>query len=131
MKNRKTGLLQSTCRACKSTYNTEWHAKNRVRHTAQIKAGKARLLAGHRELIDGLKRGNPCADCGLVFHPCAMDFDHVRGQKIDHVSKLSASAISRKRILDELAKCELVCANCHRVRTYNRMREERVSAQQR
>lgn len=54
----------------------------------------------------------PCLDCGISFHPNAMDFDHVRGQK---VSPVSASARFKDR-LKEIIKCELVCSNCHRLR---------------
>ena len=65
-----------------------------------------------RRLIIGLK-AVPCADCLGVFHYCQLDFDHVRGVKLGSVSQMK----SRQAILDEAAKCEVVCANCHRKRT--------------
>ena len=57
----------------------------------------------------------PCRDCGLKFSPVAMDFDHVRGVKVATVSQMNS--FSWGRIIVELAKCDLVCANCHRIRT--------------
>ncbi len=48
-----------------------------------------------------------------------MDFDHVRGQKHKNVAEL-ISTLSKKKIDEEIAKCEIVCSNCHRVRTHNR-----------
>jgi len=48
-----------------------------------------------------------------------MDFDHVRGNKITEVSALLGFA-SLERLQLEIAKCDLVCANCHRVRTRKR-----------
>lgn len=76
-----------------------------------------------RALIDNLKSG-PCADCGGTFDPVCMDFDHRDGtKKSTDVSKLSGS--SEKRLLEEASKCDVVCANCHRIRTY-RLRDHRA-----
>lgn len=58
---------------------------------------------------------SPCVDCGLSFHPCCMDFDHVRGDKVLVISKMFTC--SWERVLQEIEKCDLVCANCHRIRT--------------
>lgn len=74
------------------------------------KPGKNPLDA-RRKLISTLKNV-PCTDCGDVFHYSQMDFDHVRGEKIDVVSHMSS-----KEIPLEAAKCDVVCANCHRERT--------------
>ena len=63
-----------------------------------------------------LERG--CADCGYDEDPAALDFDHVSGMKLGAVSRMLNQAIDR--ILDEIEKCEVVCANCHRVRTVSR-----------
>lgn len=73
------------------------------------------------ECLDWLreyKESNPCTDCGEHFHFAAMEFDHVRGEKYTNIARMKM--MSRSRILEEIEKCELVCANCHRVRTYNR-----------
>jgi hypothetical protein len=67
-----------------------------------------------------LKANKPCADCGGTFHPQAMVWDHLPGaEKRGDVSHL-ARRIGKERILAEIAKCELVCANCHAVRTFDR-----------
>lgn len=69
------------------------------------------------DYINAIK-ANPCVDCGGKFHPAAMDFDHCGVKKLGGVARLVVSA-SFDRIKAEIDKCELVCANCHRVRTYN------------
>lgn len=69
-----------------------------------------------RRLVLGLKEGQPCTDCGGLFHPCQMDFDHAEGGKSGCVSRMTSTA----RIREEAAKCDLVCANCHRKRTQER-----------
>jgi hypothetical protein len=59
----------------------------------------------------------PCLDCGGVFPPEVMQFDHVRRPKVMAVSHMVAKLWDRDRIAQEIAKCELVCANCHQIRT--------------
>lgn len=63
-------------------------------------------------------KSHPCADCGGSFHTEAMDFDHVRSPKLDRVANMWRYA--RITVLAEIAKCDLVCANCHRIRTESR-----------
>jgi hypothetical protein len=46
-----------------------------------------------------------------------MDFDHVRGQKVDGISVMMNTR-SLAAVQEEMAKCEIVCANCHRIRTW-------------
>lgn len=64
-----------------------------------------------------LLKSNPCTDCNNNFPPCALDFDHLMNKQ-----NLVSSLWNRKEsvILEEISKCELVCANCHRIRTFNR-----------
>jgi hypothetical protein len=70
------------------------------------------------KLVTKLK-DRPCKDCGVRYPPFVMDFDHVaeRGQKWKNVSQI----LSPKSVKKEVAKCDLVCANCHRFRTHNRI----------
>ncbi len=53
-----------------------------------------------------------------------MEFDHL-GDKIMDIARMTNSGCSVERLLAEVAKCELVCANCHRVRTWNRTNEKK------
>ena len=69
-----------------------------------------------REWLDAQK-ARPCADCGGVFPPCVMDFDHVRGEKKFTVG-YGLQAYGRRKVKEEMLKCDLVCSNCHRIRTY-------------
>jgi len=71
------------------------------------------------KIIDQLK-SHPCTDCRGVFPPCAMDYDHVRGEKNFNMSLARIGNYTAERILAEVAKCDLVCANCHRIRTNGR-----------
>jgi hypothetical protein len=83
----------------------------------QRKAARWKL---HSDLLDHL-RNRPCLDCGGVFPPCAMDFDHrVPAAKRFVVSRMRARA-TIEEILAEVAKCDIVCGNCHRLRTHRRL----------
>ena len=86
---------------------------------AQKKRYRAEILKWYR----GLKQDKPCADCGGVFHYSAMEWDHRPGTaKVALISSLVVKTHSKRRVLDEITKCDLVCANCHAVRTFDRIR---------
>ncbi len=91
------------------------------KHAARIKAYQQARYAGvyarGRKQVDK-EKDKPCMDCGGSFPPCAMDFDHVRGEKYKEVGVMWG--YSKHRLMVEIAKCDLVCSNCHRIRTYDR-----------
>jgi hypothetical protein len=64
-------------------------------------------------------KNRPCADCGGRHPTCVMDLDHVRGPKEFKVSEAvqRAYGLTLKRVRTEIGKCNVVCANCHRIRT--------------
>lgn len=77
-----------------------------------------------REAIRALKDA-PCLDCGGEFHHSAMDFDHRPDEvKLWDINRLVARNASIITALIEIDKCDLVCANCHRIRTWNRDHDE-------
>lgn len=65
-------------------------------------------------------KSRPCAECGGSFPPFVMDFDHCRGEKLFNVSDYSKAHITFEMLTEEIAKCELICSNCHHIRTYRR-----------
>lgn len=71
-----------------------------------------------REQVNRLKE-KPCTDCGKEYPYYVMQFDHIGTDKVADVKTLVRSA-GIKRVLEEIAKCELVCANCHAERTWQR-----------
>lgn len=83
--------------------------------------GSPKVLA-RKELVEKAK-AKPCADCGGVFDPVSMDFDHVDGARKFLVSSAWRWK-STEAIEEELKKCEVVCSNCHRVRTKVRKQQK-------
>lgn len=80
---------------------------------SKTKQRKGNSLLGYEYLVK-LKTSTPCTDCNQFYEACEMDFDHVKGVKYMNVGGMIG--LRFEKILEELAKCELVCANCHRIR---------------
>lgn len=80
--------------------------------------------ATRNKKIVNLLKDKPCKDCGNKFPPYCMDFDHLpQYKKYKHVSTLVNRGFILEKILEEIEKCELVCANCHRIRTFSRKQQ--------
>lgn len=71
-----------------------------------------------RKRLAEFKQSKGCADCGET-NPIVLDFDHLRDKKYN-VSQMVHDGFSWVAIEKEMKKCEVVCANCHRIRTHNR-----------
>jgi len=109
---------QAWCKHCRREYDAEYWRRTRIHRLRLRKKHRRKLVAWYR----ALKEGTPCSDCGGVFHHAAMQWDHLPGTtKRREVSNMVLTGFRRETILDEIAKCELVCANCHAVRTFNRL----------
>jgi hypothetical protein len=114
------------------TANRERNRKRRARlkddpaYRASIKKQRDAARQRAKDFVLGLKADTPCADCGQVFDPVCMDFDHICGDKNDNVGSMVGRGMSVDRIKAEVEKCELVCANCHRVRTSKRLSQEGI-----
>jgi hypothetical protein len=118
---RKADGRQSYCRDCFS----QWHQRNKAVHNAQIHARNKRVAKDLQDRLLAYLRKHPCVDCGeedLV----VLEFDHLR-DKTHNVAYLIRCG-SWPRVLEEIAKCEVVCANCHRRRTARRGRFYRFLA---
>ncbi|HEY6637960.1 MAG TPA: hypothetical protein VIZ61_09800, partial [Solirubrobacterales bacterium] len=69
--------------------------------------------------LDSLKEGKPCTDCARIYPPYVMEWDHLpEAVKTLVLADTRRAAFSKARILAEPENCELVCANCHRERTF-------------
>lgn len=116
---------QAECKACKQAYNRAYYQANAERHREQ----RRRDLERMRRDVDALiaeARSSPCMDCGGMFPPEAMDFDHVRGDK--RVDIVGMRRLGRDAARTEIAKCEIVCVGCHRQRTRRRRRRMKQTA---
>jgi hypothetical protein len=90
--------------------NKEAWRRKRMKYEAKV---RAHVLAA---------KDKPCADCGGRWHPLVMEFDHLPGsEKQFTLGAQTARACGLDKLQAEIAKCEVVCPTCHRVRTLRRL----------
>lgn len=115
-KNRvKHDGLSAHCKDCHKVMRKEHYEKNKPKILLQVYKKKVEYCAW----LDSLKTGQ-CVDCGRSFPSYCMDFDHIQDKEFS-VSLARTWRWARETVLKEIAKCELVCAVCHRIRTHNRL----------
>lgn len=100
-------------RRAKARYNAE--------NADTIRQESRRRKQAIRARIDAYKLEQRCTDCGYATDAVALDFDHAGSDKVANVSALIDNA-SLAAVLAEIEKCDVVCANCHRIRTRNERR---------
>lgn len=119
-KSKKDGLSVN-CRECKSAYNKAHYSGNKGYYVEKAERNKAPLIEAAQKIINEAK-SVPCTDCHRSYPPYVMDFDHLDpNEKEFNISAIRSNVYSIKgltRLKAEIAKCEVVCANCHRERTH-------------
>src|SRR5438034_8725314 len=110
--------LQTWCRECFAAYGREYYRKNRdVQKARLLRNASARRADNRMRAIEYLK-AHPCVDCAET-DIVVLQFDHLRDKKTD-VTVLITSGATWAAIEREIAKCEIRCANCHRLETARR-----------
>lgn len=91
----------------------KWYQKNKEEHSKKSKERKTKLI----EFVRNYKKKDniSCVDCGENRWQC-LQFDHGKNEKIDAVSQMARRGFTKEKILKEISKCEIVCANCHCIR---------------
>lgn len=114
--------LSDWCRECTKIYRKARYDSNIEENRQITNKNRAERIAWHQDL----KRNKPCLDCGKIYEPYCMDYDHVpsKGVKFENVSRLVLSNSPIKTILAEIEKCDLVCLLCHNIRTINRINQQ-------
>ncbi len=106
------------CRPCRAAYKQEHYAAHKARYVAQAQGRKRAVGEKRMRYLLEYFASHPCVDCGET-DPLVLEFDHRASDKafnIGHALPYRAWAA----ILAEIAKCDVVCANCHRRRTMRR-----------
>jgi hypothetical protein len=102
-------------------YNVPYYAAHRDAELDRVKKRQAATLAWLRDV-----RCRPCDDCGGSFRPYVMDFDdRDPAKKLFAITTGSAQLMSRQKLVVEIEKCDIVCANCHALRTFANLMERR------
>jgi hypothetical protein len=99
----------------------KWARAHYERNKVSMKARAKAFTASHGKILCGIIdaiKSSPYMDCGVKYPPYIMDFDHVRGTKKFSISLAPRRCLSIERLLEEVEKCDVVCSNCHRERTF-------------
>lgn len=104
---------------CHNEYQKAWYKKNPKARKTSKEATKRREL----EIRDMIKKAKavPCEDCKKRYPYYVMDFDHCIGKKNFNLSIAANSHKNKEVVQKEIDKCQVVCANCHRERTFSRL----------
>lgn len=112
-RSRKDGL-NARCKDCNRRKNDG--KPKPPRDPGEVREYAVRIKIRNQEYAWNHLKAHPCVDCGER-DPVVLEFDHVRGEKVDNISRMLCSTRSLKVIQEEIAKCDVRCANCHRRRT--------------
>jgi hypothetical protein len=130
VRGRKSGCDCEPCVAAGKAASDKWnateahHRQSREwvhNHAEQVNRNVKAHQRRRRVWLNEIKLDRGCTDCGYKEHPEALQFDHVRGEKKFGIG--TGYTRSKESVLAEIEKCEVVCANCHAVRTANRRSE--------
>lgn len=102
--------------AAQKAAQAAWYQRNKLEHQRRIKDKRTIRRAYVR---DYKLENSICTDCGISYPPHMLDFDHLVDKKFN-ISGKGVKDNGMEAILAEIEKCEIVCANCHRHRTYMR-----------
>jgi Zn finger protein HypA/HybF involved in hydrogenase expression len=126
-RRRGESRLQSWCRTCFAANNARYYVEHRDVQKARLLGNAARRRDENRRKAAEYLMAHPCVDCGET-DLVVLDFDHV-GAKTSAVSAMIANGVSSARIEAEIKKCDVRCANCHRIRTAESWIREELALQ--
>lgn len=125
-RNKTKGIRKRRCKACQKLLSRKHYENNKQAYIEKsLRNGRLQRVK-NRQFVNELKL-SPCSQCHRNYPVEAMEFDHLHG-KVSEVSTLVKNGVSINRIKQEIAKCDLVCANCHRIRTYQRRQATRTKS---
>jgi hypothetical protein len=99
-----------------------WYPKNKKKHISYVSNMKRKI----NDFVLNYKKNSKCVDCGFLGrkHPEVLEFDHINNNKEFNVSEFRYLTSSINKVKREIGKCEVVCANCHRIRTAKRRKSK-------
>lgn len=103
------GKLASWCNSCKNEKAREWYNKNKK----EINQKQSKYRAERKQWFIDYKQTLKCEKCGEN-HPATLDFHHLDPTKKEFAISDQLWARSKEKVLEEISKCIVVCANCHR-----------------
>ncbi len=125
-KVKSRGIRNTRCKSCQSQMSKNHYENNKQAYSTRAR-GSVVIAENRKRLIEYLS-GHGCIDCGQT-DVRVLDFDHVRGEKSEHVVRMVGVGYSWASVELEIAKCEVRCANCYRLKTGENMSSWRHSSE--
>jgi hypothetical protein len=114
------GIRQGACKVCKARQDKKWYSRRKPEHIKNSNTQRQLRIQEAREYVWNYLSTHPCVDCGET-DPVVLEFDHVKGKKRKSISVLMGQGYSLDVIRQEIEKCVVRCANCHRRKTFDDM----------
>jgi len=111
--------VQTYCKPCMKNRNAEYYKKTPERND-QRQISRRLAIKTAREFVWQYLLNHPCVDCGEN-NPVVLEFDHISGVKVLAISAMVGRGTGVETITKEIEKCEVRCANCHRIVTSQRL----------
>jgi len=110
--------VSSVCKACHKINNKKYYENNRDRIKEQQRERHKLYSEPGKIVVRTILEGNYCVDCKTTDWR-VLEFDHVRGEKLGNICQLMYLP-DLDKLIEEIKKCDIVCANCHKLRTFER-----------
>jgi hypothetical protein len=115
-KTKKDGL-NNVCRECSNKNSKKHYSNNKNKHKENVKLRNDKITKENRKKIFEFYKTHPCVDCGES-NPIVLECDHkIQSEKKYGIAMMVQNAYSWESIEEEIKKCDVRCANCHRIRT--------------
>lgn len=120
-KNKSLGKRHSQCKECRRAADNKYY-KEDVNRQEAVKATHRNQVKVLRDFVNSIKKESKCSICGDS-RWYVLDFHHLRDKKFT-ISQKIKEGCSLQTMKDEISKCILVCANCHREIHFKNREEE-------
>ncbi len=115
-KHKDRGIRHTRCKFCQSQVSKQHYKDNKQSYINRVRIREIQAIEDCQRKLAEYLAHHPCVDCGQT-DIRVLEFDHVRGKKSDNISRMLGVGYSWATIEAEIAKCDVRCVNCHRIKT--------------
>ena len=117
--HKERGIRHTRCKYCQAQVSKQHYKDNKQSYFDRVRTREVGVIEDNQKRLADYLRLHPCIDCGQT-DIRVLEFDHVRGEKSNNIARMVGEGFSWSSIEAEIAKCEVRCANCHRIKTNER-----------
>ncbi len=118
-KNKIKGTRQRWCKSCQAEANSKHYQNNKQTYLERALTRNNVVNTKNKQRLYDYLSAHPCVDCGQA-DIRVLEFDHINGNKSASITNLLKNAVNWEILETEIAKCEVRCVNCHRIKTSER-----------